>query len=259
MSNSFNTTPDGTTVVDVNSVINLPTTLIIDSTTTPYIDNIILLNPTITTFIFKAGNYKLVNILKITKNNIKFVGQTGISTDVQIKQTMNFDGILLQADDIVLQDITIDCTFSTRNCLIVASANNTLVAGCCFYCCNDTFGIYYAGPSTLVQGQPTLDAYFNYTLDIGNIFYNNVVYSNYSGDSISFSLQYNSQFVNNFTRGGKVAIYMCRTCNVYNNTIIDSITNGIYISLPSDNLTFNCNKIYDSTYSGITIKNQQEH
>ena len=258
-SNQFNTTPDGTTVIDIPSIINLSTTLVITPTTTPYIDNIILLNPSINIFVFSPGNYKLITILKINKNGIKFVGLTGIAKDVQVEQTMNFDGILIQGNNIVLQDISLTCTFSLRNCLIAASANNTLVSGCAFYCTNDTFGVYYAGPSTLTQGQGTLDAYTNYNLDTGNIFYNNIVYTDFSGDSVSFGLQYKSQFVNNFIRGGKVAIYMCRTCNVYNNTLMDSTTNGFYISFPSDNLLIVSNTIGNTTYSGVVMKNQMEH
>jgi parallel beta-helix repeat protein len=258
-SNQFNTTPNGTTVVDVNNVIGSPTTLVLESTTTPYLDNILILNPGKTTFILKPGTYGLVNILKIQSNDIKIVGYTGIAKDVQINQTMNYDGILLQADNIVLQDITIKCTFSNRCALITASANNTLVSGCTFYCTNDTFGIYYAGPSHLVAGSDTLIAYTTYVLDTGNIFYNNVVYSDFSGDSVSYSLQYNGQFVKNFIRGGKVAIYMCRTVNVYSNTLMDSTTNGLYISFPSDNLTLLSNVISNTTYSSIIMKNQVEH
>ena len=258
-SNSFNTTPNGTTVVDVSGVIGLSTTLVLDSTSTPYIDNILVLNPTITTFIFRPGTYRIINIFKILHPNIKFVGYTGVARDVMILQTMNHDGILVSSDSIVLQDISIKCTFSQKVTLTVSSANNTLVSGCWLYCSSDTFGIYYAGPSTLTAGQPTLDAYNAYNLDTGNIFYNNIVYTNYTGDSVSFCLQYNSQFVKNFIRGGKAAIYMCRTCNVYNNTIVDSNSNGLFISLPSDNLTITCNKIYNSTYSGLVAKDQLEH
>ena len=76
---------------------------------------------------------------------------------------------------------------------------------------------------------------------------------------MSFSLQYKGQFVGNFVRGGKLALYMCRTTNVYNNTFTDSTTNGIYVSFPSDNISIIGNKIYNTTYSGIVMKNQIEH
>lgn len=258
-SNCFNTTPNGTTVISINDVINLPNTMIVDSKNMPYIDNIILLNPNITTFIFEPGNYKLINILKIKKDNIKFVGKTGISVDVQIEQINNFDGIALMANNIVLQNILVKCVHSGKQCLITASANNTVVAGCCFICADDTFGVYYAGPSDLVEGKNTLDGYFSGKLDTGNVFYNNIVYSKYSGDSVAFCLQYNSQFVGNFVRGGKVAIYMCKICNVYKNKLMNSTTNGFYVSLPSDNINIICNKIFKPAYSAIVIKNQLEH
>lgn len=255
--NNFNTTPDGTTVINISNVINLPTTMIVSASTTPYIDNLMTLNPTKTTFLFNPGTYKLLNILKITKRGIKFIGMTNNAKDVQIVQTMNADAIAINTNNVILQNISITCTFSKKSCLITAGINNTVVAGCYFYATSDHFGIYYAGapfPTSV-----TIEAYTNYAMDTGNIFYNNVIYSNYSGDSVSFSLQYRSQFVGNIVRGGKVAIYMCRTTNVYNNTIIDSNTNGFFVSFPSDNLSIVGNKIYNSKHSGICMKNQTEN
>lgn len=259
MSNKFNTTPNGTTIVNVNNVINLPTTLVISPTTTPYIDGIILMNPNINTFVFQPGNYNLINLLTIKKDGIRLIGITGNATDVNIYQTKNYDGISLRGNNIVLQDISITCTFSKKVALTVASSNNTIVSGCHFYGCSDFFTIYYAGPSDLIEGISTINGYTNRYLDTGNIFYKNVVYANYSGDSVSFSLQYQSQFVGNFIRGGKLAVYMCRTTNIYNNNITDSTSNGIFVSLPSDNISIVGNKIYNSLYSGIVMKNQVEH
>lgn len=257
--NKFNTTPDGTSIVNINDVINLPTTITINPTHTPYIDNIIILNPTKTIFILSKGTYKLVNVFNLSKNGVHIIGQTGNAADVIIQQTSNLDGIDMSGKNIVLQDITIQCTYSQKVCLTVSDATNTVVAGCKFYCAPDFFGIYYAGPHSLREGQTTLDGYNNYVLDTGNVFYNNAVYTSYTGDSVSFSLQYKAQFVGNYIRGGKVAVYMCRTTNVYNNTITDSTSNGIYVSLPSDNLSIIGNKIYNSTYSGIKLSNQLEH
>jgi hypothetical protein len=257
--NKFNTTPDGTKPVQISEVLGLPTTLVVSQTTTPNIDLLIRNNPTIKTFIFNAGTYKITRILQILKNGIQFVGMTGLAKDVHIVQTMNDDGILIKGNNIILQNISIQCTFSKKSCLIGASINNTLVGGCYMYGSSDHFAVYYAGPSQLIEGENTLTAYTNYVLDTGNVFYNNVIYSIYSGDSVSFSLQYKGQFVGNFIRGGKIAIYMCRTTNIYNNTCTDSTTNGIYCSLPSDNLVFIGNRIYNSLASGIKVANQIEH
>lgn len=258
-SNNFNTTPDGTTVVDVNSVLNDPTTLILDSTKTPFIDNIFNLNPTITTFVFKPGAYKLVNVFFIRTSGIRLLGMTNNPNDVTITQSSVLDGIVLNANNIVLQGISVICQHSQKVCLTTASINNTVVNNCYFIGSSDTFTIYYAGPSELTAGASTLNAYNDYVLDQGNVFYQNIVYTNYSGDSISFSLQYKGQFVGNVVRGGKIAVYMCRTTNVYDNQVTDSVTNGIYVSLPSDNLSIIGNKIYGSKYSSIKVSNQMEH
>src|SRR6218665_2746987 len=171
LSNFFNTTPDGTTIISLLDVLGLTTTMIVDPTTTPYIDNLMYYNPTITTFLFKAGTYKLVNILKIVKNGIRFIGMTGVARDVQIIQTnSNADGIAINANNVILQDLSLTCTYSQKVCLTAASANNCVVSGCYFYGCSDTFTIYYAGPKTLTAGQATLDAYTNRELDTGNVF-----------------------------------------------------------------------------------------
>jgi hypothetical protein len=257
--NSFNTTPNGTTIVNIDDVINLPTTLLIDQQHTPFIDNIIRLNPNINTFILSAGKYNIINVFQIFTNNIRLLGKTGDAKDVHIFQTQNFDGLDLNASNVVIQDISFHCLFSKKVCATIAMANNTVISGCHFYGAPDYFCIFYAGPSNLIEGESTLNGYTNYNLDTGNIFYNNVIYTSYTGDSVSFSLQYKSQFVGNYIRGGKVAIYMCRTTNVYNNVFSDSTTNGLYVSLPSDNLSIIGNKIYSSSHSGIRISNQMEH
>ena len=100
--NNFNTTPDGTTVINISNVINLPTTMTVSASTTPYIDNLMTLNPTKTTFLFNPGTYKLLNILKITKRGIKFIGMTNNAKDVQIVQTMNADAIAINTNNVIL-------------------------------------------------------------------------------------------------------------------------------------------------------------
>lgn len=257
--NKFNTTPDGTTVIDVNSVLTNSTTLVLSADTTPFIDNIMTLNPTITTFVFQAGAYSMVNAFWITNPGIQLLGMTGNPNDVIITQTGNADGIVINADHTILQSISVICQQSGQVCLTAESANNTVVSNCYFTGASDTFTIYYSGPTTLTQGASTLNGYANYTLDTGNVFYQNVIYTSYSGDSVSFSLQYNGQFVGNVIRGGRLAVYMCRTVNIYNNQITDSNSHGMYVSFPSDNLSIIGNSIYGSTYSAIKMSNQMEH
>ena len=104
-----------------------------------------------------------------------------------------------------------------------------------------------------------MDAYQNDYLDKYNTFKNNIIYSKWSGDSISFSLQSDGVFEHNVVRGGKIAIYMCKKILVSRNYIFDSVSNGMYISFPSHNLTIRCNKFYECTASAIKLANQAEH
>ncbi len=225
------------------------------------IDNIFTSNPTIKTFIFPTGNYYLTDILKITKNNIKFQSLTKNSKDVHIFQTNSSkDGIaIIGCSGVSIINISIHDTFSGKIALTGASINNCKITGCYFYGCEDTFTIYLAGPSTLTAGTNTLDAYNSSTIDNNNLFKDNTVYTKWSGDSVSFSLQNNGNFLSNIIRGGKVAIYMCKNTIIRNNTIYDSTTNGLYISLPSHNLIIDKNKIYECNNSAIKMTNQVEH
>lgn len=257
--NKFNTAPNGNTVVDVTTILNEPTTLILDAKTTPFIDGIISLNPTKTTFVFSPGIYKLNSVLTIRRDNIRFIGLTNNARDAQIIQANNLDGIAIRSNNVLFQNIYLKCNHLGKVCLTGATTNNTVIAGCYFYGASDTFTMFFAGPSGLTEGISTINAYNNYTLDTGNRIYNNVFYSNFSGDSVSFSLQYKSHFACNYVRGGKVAVYMCRTCNIYNNIIADSTSNGIFVSFPSDTLSIVANKIINSYYSGLVCRDQMEH
>lgn len=225
------------------------------------IDNIFIDNPTIKTFIFPSGYYYLTDILKITKNNIKFQSLTKQAKDVHIFQTNSSkDGIaIINCSNVSLTNISIHDTYSGKIALTGASINNCKITGCYFYGCDDTFTIYFAGPRNLIEGSNTLEAYNASILDNNNLFKDNTVYTKWSGDSVSYSLQDNGNFISNVIRGGKVAVYMCKNTIIRNNTIYDSTTNGLYISLPSHNLNIDKNKIYECKNSAIKISDQVEH
>lgn len=236
-------------------------------TTTAYIhdgsviDTIFTTLPGVNTFIFDKGNYYLNDALLINKNNIVFKSAYCTARDVHIFQNNS------QKDSIVINNcngtkligISIHNTHVGKIALTLASVNYSLVESCNIYGNSDTFSVYYAGPKNLTAGQSTLSAYTNKELDNINVFRKNVVYAKWSGDSVSFSLQKNSNFTDNIIRGGKVAVYMCSGCAIENNIIYDSTTNGIYLSFPSDNITIANNKIYECQASAIKMANQVEH
>lgn len=221
------------------------------------IDNILIDNPKANIFVFRRGNYLLTRNLKIDRKNITFIGSN--SDKVHIFQTNTAqDGFDIESDGFKMINISVHVEHDDKVALVFAKCSNTIISNCYIYGNATTFSIFYAGPE-IKAGQETLDTYFNNKLDKNNVFINNVVYSQWSGDSVSFSLQKNSTFENNIIRGGKVAIYMCNNISFKKNTIYDSTSEGVFISLPSHNIDMQNNRIYECKNSGIKISNQLEH
>lgn len=225
------------------------------------IDDILTVNPTYNNFMFPDGNYYITVVLHINRSNVKFISQNRDCTKVHIFQkTSTKDGVSIQnVSNVIIQYISVHVPFDQKITLTVASATMTKVENCHFYGNSTYFTVYYAGPSNLVAGEPTLHAYSIDNLDYGNVFRHNIIYSSWSGDSISFALQHRGLFTKNIVRGGKVAVYMCKSCYITSNLIYDSGSNGIFVSLPSHDLQIKYNKIYECKYSAIKIANQLEH
>ena len=246
------TTPLYTTNGSIVTVTSIPDT---------FIDDIIDVNPTATTFIFTSGDFFLSKVLHIEKPNLTFIGSTNNPVDVHIFQSnSSMDGIsIIFAHSTILDSLSIHVTHKDKIALTIASCNNTLVNNCYIYGNDNTFSVFYPGPKSLEQGQSTIDGYVNNVLDTRNVFRNNTIYTSWSGDSVAFCLQKEGLVDNNIIRGGKMAVYMCKDVDVTNNTVYDSVSNGIYLSLPSKNIYMSGNYIYDCKASGIKVANQMEH
>jgi hypothetical protein len=235
-------------------------TMIIDSGTYSVLDNLFNDHPNILYFYFLPGRYTITKILKVLTNGVQLIGTGANPTDVYITQVNISDGLaLIEVQNVVINNISIECKKSQQCALVTESINNTLVQNCHFYGTSDFFTIYYAGPTNLPAGHDTINAFMSKKLDSNNQFINNTVYSDWAGDAVSYSLQINGSFNNNFIRGGRLAVYMCRNCLIVKNTISDSTSHGIYVSFPSSNLKIYNNMIYNSTYAGINLENQMEH
>lgn len=220
------------------------------------IDNILIDNPNENTFIFDAGNYYITKILLIDRPNVKFIGNG--YNQVHIIQQNMYDGFDVESDGFDMRNISLHVEHNDKVAIIFAGCNNTSITNCYIYGNSTTFSVYYAGPH-LTAGDETVNAYNSGNLDSNNVFKSNVVYSNFSGDAISFSLQKDGIFTDNIIRGGKVAVYMCRDVIIKRNDIYDSTSEGIYLSLPSYNVAISSNKIYNCQSSGIKIAEQIEH
>lgn len=225
------------------------------------IDNILLNYPSGRIFKFPPGNYYLTKTFVINKSNIKFTGTTVKENDTHIFQTnTSADGIsIVSCNKIVIENLSLHVEHVNCVALVGASINNCIIQNCYFYGNSNTFTIYLAGPTHLLAGTNTLNAYNTNVIDNGNIFRKNVVYSNWSGDCLSFSLQNNGILTGNVVRGGKIAVYMCKNCAITANNIYDSSDIGIFVSLPSHNLTIRGNVIYECNVTGIKVADQIEH
>ena len=229
---------------------------------------------------FFPGNYYLAaNNIKITNNNVQFYGvkydanQNIVPADasqVHIFQQSTLDLLIINADNFVMSGISLHMPQNnnqTGSALIVAGANNSNISNNYIYGGSMTnFTIYYAGPklavdgiTPLTPGQPSIDVYLNNALDKNNIFSKNVVYTSSIVDAISFSLQLNFICSNNIFRGARVAIYMCRWTKFINNTIYNSVREGIFVSLPSQNILIKGNNVHECFNSSIQIGYQLEH
>lgn len=224
-----------------------------------YIDDLFTVYPDVDTFYFEKGVYKLIDQMNIEKENIRFIGLTNDPKDVHIVQEVtDKNAISITADNFVLNYISVHVQDGSGVCISHAGANWTNIESCHFYGSNSNFTIYFAGP-VVDAGQPTLDVYINNQLDQHNVFDNNIVYTKWAGDAVSFSLQRYGSVRDNIIRGGKIAIYMVKDCITANNRIFDSQSHGIICSQPSKNVKIMGNIIKKSAAASINVRVQAEH
>jgi hypothetical protein len=144
--------------------------------------------------------------------------------------------------------------------LVVANVSNVSIRHCTVIGSPNIFAVFYAGHD-VAAGSPTLNNYLSRVeMDSFNEFSDNIVRSTWSGDSLSFSLQYLGRLENNTVLdGGKIAFYMNANCTCLHNKVYSSISQGIFISTPSFGNIYMYNQLLDTKYAGIKIKVQVEH
>jgi hypothetical protein len=224
------------------------------------LDNIFVDHPDTKMFIFPPGDYYITKILRIDQNNIFFTGYSREASDVHIwQQTPDKDGIVIQnVNHVFIRFISIHVTGSNKIALNVSNSHDINIEYNNFFGNKDYFTIFFSGP-IVSAGENTILAYETSALDSNNCFMNNIIYSSWSGDNVSISLQINCRVFNNIIRGGRLAIYMCRDTFILGNTIFDSTTEGVFVSLPSHNINIDSNTIYECASSAIKVSNQVEH
>lgn len=233
--------------------------VILNQSMMPNLDNLFEQYPLENVFYFEPGTYYLSQQLNIVKPNIQFIGLSYDAKDVHIEQqNIDANGMNVRADNFTMTHISVHVEDGEMVCLSHSGCNWTNIQNCRFYGSSTNFTIYFAGPQ-FVAGENTINGYLNDTLDMYNCFDNNIVYTKWEGDSVSFSLQKYGSVRNNIIRGGKLAIYMVKDCMITHNNIYDSYAHGIIVSLPSYNLEISNNFIRNPVSAGINVRLQAEH
>ncbi|MDQ1236289.1 competence protein ComGC [Paenibacillus sp. SORGH_AS306] len=206
----------------------------------------------------RNGIYDVNTTLQIDLEDTIIRGQSRDGVVLRQTQAPN-DLVVIRADRVHISNLTLDTyTYNAGATLVVADANQVIVQDSLFKGSERIFAVYFAGPS-VAAGQDTLAAVESGTLDDGNQFLRNEVYSHYAGDGLSFSLQKNGLVQHNTLHNAVLAFYMCRNSEVSNNLINDSPGVGIHYSMPAYDNIIRDNEIYRSLGSGIRASANLEH
>ena len=120
------------------------------------------------------------------------------------------------------------------------------------------FSIFFAGPDH-TNGQEPLDMLEASNLDHHNQVINNEINTTFRGDVLSFSLQKDGNVSNNIIYGGSIALFLDRNVTCTNNRLVKPIAQGIYLSLPSYDMTIANNTIINPLSAGIKVARQSDY
>ena len=175
-----------------------------------------------------------------------------------VQTTQNQDLFVVRADNVTVSTLTLDTTTAGQAAFVEQGANNVTLQDAVVHGGDQIFSIYFAGPD-VAAGDATLDAFDRGALSRGNRLLRTTITSDFVGDSVAFTLQAEGEVRENTLTRGMLALYMLQDVECVDNLIETSATNGIFISLPSRDLTVTGNEIRDAAYSAIIIRPQVEH
>ncbi len=219
------------------------------------------------------GIYQLDQEIIVSTDGTKIVGES--ADGVQIIQTdPEKDLLVIRADNVTIETITLDTqTNNAQAALVEGGGSGILIKNNIIKGGNKIFALFFAGPPVSSKGanigqeekDETMDVYlengesqFDFSTD--NEIVGNYISSEFLGDGISFSVQKNGLFHENIIEGAMISVYLCKDTVVKNNTITNSLQHGIFLTLPSENVTLYSNTISAPRYNGIHVQPQyQEH
>ena len=219
-----------------------------------------LINDGVKNIYIKNGTYNLNNMIKINTSGVNLIGEDKNYTKL-IQTQANCDSVgVHNANNTVVSNLTIDNSAYGWAGFSEGNSNNVTLKNCIVYGDDSTFAVYFAGKNYPddISTNP-VSGLENNDMDTDNKMIDNTVYSGYWGDGVSFSVQKNGLVENNTVNGTRIAFYVCRDSKVKNNTIRNSASNGIHISIPSENDVISGNIIENSKASAIKVSAETEY
>ncbi|GFH61516.1 hypothetical protein CTEN210_17992 [Chaetoceros tenuissimus] len=208
------------------------------------------------------GTYLIENTIDIKRP----VHISGESKENTILQKIGGGSLLLviRTHDVIVEKLTLDAYTNDSDdnpiyeAFGVFGSNNCTLHDCIVFGSNHMFAVFFAGPY-VDAGQPTIDAFEAGQLDSGNVMEGNYVREYSKLDIVSFSLQKNGAVRNNVVEGGVISFFMNRNSECIGNRIENSMTQGIFVSVPAEQNLIKKNVIFNSTAAGIKVAIQVDH
>lgn len=214
------------------------------------LDNIFSVYSDVACFYLEKGDYTLTKELEIVSDNIKLIGLTDNPDDVKIRQLTNNKNVLhVRANNASIQNISFYASQGDSVCLSQRNSNWINIEDSIFYGNDTAYSVIFSGSQ---QNSNVIDAYKNNEFSLNNIFDNNIVYS-LCGLCISISFQNYISVRDNLFRGGKLEQFLNRSSIFTHNIFHNSSSHGIFISLPSNDITINNNFIKNTTEASIKV------
>ena len=105
--------------------------IIISASTHPVLDGLLNLFPTYNVYILAPGDYSIHEPLRLNRNGVRLIGQTGDPSDVHIRQCCEgVDGLVLSGNNIMVSSISVHVEKGSNVCLSAADAPWSTVQHC---------------------------------------------------------------------------------------------------------------------------------
>lgn len=211
------------------------------------------------------GVHDIHETIKIQRPNVQISGESRDGTVLRKIGPASFI-LVVDTENVTVANLTLDAkTFDSNSNQIweafgCVNCNHTTLRGATILGSMHMFAVFFAGPGNQFDaGQATIDAFDASWLDVGNVCEDNIIHSDFPGDVLSFSLQKSGRVTGNTVVGGVISFFMNKDSTCDRNTVNDSNTAGIFISVPAENNLLEGNTVRRSTGSGIVVRRQIDH